>query len=912
MPTFPYRTRLLTPVCSVLLLGTISSSFVSHAQTTYYVASSGRDTNDGKSAGSPFQSVSRASQLALQPGDQVLFRRGDTFAGTLTINQLGTDGKPIVVDAYGSGAKPILTGAVPVGNWTSVGNNVWQAGCATCGNSVAGVYSNGTALPLGRYPNLSAATKGYLTVQSHNGKTQLTSQQGLPASFAGGEAVIRPVHWILDRATITGQSGNTLQLSYTSNYTPTDGWGFFIQNHPATLDQVGEWYYNPSTRTIQLFDNQSNPNGRTITATVSDGLTLNGASYVTVRNMQITQTQTAGIRATNSNNLTFSGVEITNAGTDGIVLTGSGSGVLIDNCRVVDVNNNGVAVSSYANFTCRGTTIQRIGLVPGRGGSGDGQYVGLQTHGANTLIENNVVDNIGYNAITFTRGTTIQRNLISSYCMAKGDGGGIYTWNGNGQSQSNMRILSNIVYAGNGPWEGTSYKSNTSAHGIYLDDCTANAEVTGNTVFNCYGYGIYLHGTSNITLTNNTSFGNNETQLALMHNGGSCPMRNNIVQNNALVSRTASQLVAKYESNANDLLSYGTFDKNVYARPANDAGKILTVVNNTTGALLQLWQWQSQYTKDGSSLNSPAAYIKSGNSAEYIKFYCNTSAGTISVPLDGNYIDGWNKAYTGQATLPPFSSLILFRANDGTTNPVYLSDLNWIGMSNGYGPAERDRSNGNTGDNDGTTLRLNGVTYEKGLGCHANSDIMYNLAGRYRTFLTDIGIDDEVGNTSCGSVIFRVYADNALIYDSGAMGPTSPTKSLSLDVRGKQILRLMVLNNGDGCGDHGDWAGARLVASGSPRIGAEVLSESREPAAVSIYPVPAKDEIWLRYQAEVNGEAVVELLDMQARPVLKKTHQAVVGENVVRVPVSDVQRGSYLLMLQQGVLRVTKRVLLTD
>jgi hypothetical protein len=431
-------------------------------------------------------------------------------------------------------------------------------------------------------------------------------------------------------------------------------------------------------------------------------------------------------------------------------------------------------------------------------------------------------------------------------------------------------------------------------------------------VFNCYGYGIYLHGTSNVTLTNNTVFGNNESQLALLHNGGSCPMRNNLVQNNALISRTASQLVAKYESNANDLSNYGTFDKNVYARPNSDANKILTVVNNTTGALLQLWQWQSQYTKDVTSVNSPATYIKSGNSAEYIKFYCNTSAGSISVPLDGSYVDGWNKPYSGQATLPPFSSLVLFRANDGTTNPVYLSDLSWIGMSNGYGPVERDRSNGNTGDNDGTTLKLNGVTYTKGLGCHANSDIMYNLAGRYRTFLTDIGIDDEVGNTSCGSVIFRVYADNTLIYDSGVMIPTSPTKSLSLDVRGKHILRLMVLTNGDGCGDHGDWAGARLVATGGARIGAQELPEQVETDLVQVYPVPAKDEIWLRYQAEQPGDAHVELLDMSGRAVLRTKHQSVVGENVVRVPVGDVERGTYVLMLQQGVQRVTKRVLLTE
>ncbi|WP_288429368.1 NPCBM/NEW2 domain-containing protein [uncultured Spirosoma sp.] len=914
MPISTNRTYLLAPLYAGLLhLGLIASPQLGFGQTTYYVASSGRDTNDGKSEINPFQTIARVNQLTLKPGDAILLKRNDTFSGTLTIKQSGAAGKPIVVDAYGSGNKPVLTGAVPVTNWTNIGNNTWQASCASCGSRIAGLYGNGTALPLGRYPNLTDANKGYLTVQSHNGKTQITSQQGLPKNWTGGEAVIRPAQWILDRATITGQSGNTLQLSYTSNYTPTDGWGFFIQNHPGTLDQAGEWYYNPATKTIQLFDNRSNPNSRLITATVSDGISLTNAAYVTVRNLQITQTQTTAIRATDSANLTFSGNDITNAGTDGLVLTGSGNDVLIDNCQIQDVNNNGLSISWYANVTCRGNMIQRVGMVAGRGGSGDGQYVGFQTNGpSNTLIENNIIDNIGYNALTFTNSTVVQKNLISNFCMTKSDGSGIYTWNGNRQAQGNIRILSNIVYGGNGPFEGTSYKSNTAAHGIYLDDCSTNAEVTGNTVFNCYGYGFYLHGTSTIQMTGNTAFNNNESQLAMLHTGGACPMRNNTVQNNTFVSRTASQLVAKFESNANDLSSYGTIDRNVYARPASDGGKILAVYNSTTGALLPLAQWQSQFGKDAASLNSPATYIKSGNVADYIRFYHNPSANPSTMSLDGNYVDGWNKAYAGKVTLAPLTSLVLFKANDGTTNPVYLSDLNWVSVTNGYGPVELDMSNGNAAAGDGRTMKLNGTTYAKGLGCHANSEIVYNLAGRYKTFLTDIGVDDEMGDRDCGSVIFRVYADNALVYESTLMLPTSPTKSLNLDVRGKQTLRLVVASNGDACGDHGDWAGARLVPAGSARIGAAVLAERIDSDPVQVYPVPAKDEIWLRYQAEQPGEAQVDLLDMSGRSVLTMTHQATAGENVVRVPVGSVQRGSYLLLLQQGLQRITKRVLLAE
>jgi surface protein len=46
----------------------------------------------------------------LNPGDQVLFKRGDSFPGTLTITKSGSLGLPITFGAYGTGAKPIFSG----------------------------------------------------------------------------------------------------------------------------------------------------------------------------------------------------------------------------------------------------------------------------------------------------------------------------------------------------------------------------------------------------------------------------------------------------------------------------------------------------------------------------------------------------------------------------------------------------------------------------------------------------------------------------------------------------------------------------------------------------------------------------------------------------------------------------------
>lgn len=142
---------------------------------------------------------------------------------------------------------------------------------------------------------------------------------------------------------------------------------------------------------------------------------------------------------------------------------------------------------------------------------------------------------------------------------------------------------------------------------------------------------------------------------------------------------------------------------------------------------------------------------------------------------------------------------------------THVSDLPYQVISNGYGPAEKDRSNGESAPGDGNVITLNGVTYNKGLGVHAFSEITLNLNGLYTSFLSDIGIDDESG--SAGSVIFQVYLDDIKVYDSGVMTGATATRSVNIDVTGRNKLQLIVTNAGDNPDDdHADWANARLTS----------------------------------------------------------------------------------------------------
>ena len=79
--------------------------------TTYYVGctSGASDSNTGTSQSSPWSSIGKASNAPLNPGDGLMFARGCSWNGPLTISRSGTSSSDIVVGAYGSGASPVIT-----------------------------------------------------------------------------------------------------------------------------------------------------------------------------------------------------------------------------------------------------------------------------------------------------------------------------------------------------------------------------------------------------------------------------------------------------------------------------------------------------------------------------------------------------------------------------------------------------------------------------------------------------------------------------------------------------------------------------------------------------------------------------------------------------------------------------------
>lgn len=108
--------------------------------TTHYFSSSGSTGNTGLSVSSPWP-WSKVSTTGVA-GDSLLFKKGDTFSGTVNYTRSGSAGLPIVFDQYGTAtANPIIDGGntgtpaiTLTGSFININNVVLQNSASVNGN----------------------------------------------------------------------------------------------------------------------------------------------------------------------------------------------------------------------------------------------------------------------------------------------------------------------------------------------------------------------------------------------------------------------------------------------------------------------------------------------------------------------------------------------------------------------------------------------------------------------------------------------------------------------------------------------------------------------------------------------------------------------------------------------------------
>jgi hypothetical protein len=215
-----------------------------------------------------------------------------------------------------------------------------------------------------------------------------------------------------------------------------------------------------------------------------------------------------------------------------------------------------------------------------------------------------------------------------------------------------------------------------------------------------------------------------------------------------------------------------------------------------------------------------------------VKFRLSANTEDVEGVLAADLPNGWTcekaekiKLEKGQICFPVLKIIVPAKTKDGryklnakfmnkqipvqleVSSFTYLSDLSWEKAVSGWKQVLRDKSVS------GKDITLNGKKYRKGIGCHAESELVYDLNGNWKRLEAVIGVSDNAGKGRDGraSAVFEVYGDGKKLYSSGKMFGYGKAKKIDLDVTGVKTLRLLTLDGGDGkSADHTEWADAKL------------------------------------------------------------------------------------------------------
>ncbi|MDD2305504.1 MAG: T9SS type A sorting domain-containing protein [Prolixibacteraceae bacterium] len=649
--------------------------------TNYYISSSGNDANVGTSSSFPWKTLDKVNSITPKPGDQILFKSGDEWTGTIKINASGTEGSPIIIGSYGTGNNPIITGFTTINSgWKNEGGGIYSKYIST-ESSPQMVTIDGVQYAMGRWPNTT-----WRTITGVSGGTQI-SDSGLTGTpnWTGAEVVIRKRREIIDRNTIT--SHNTTQLNFSAlSYSAQNGWGYFIQNSLSTLDTFGEWYYNPKTSTFYMYFGAIDPATKTVKVSSIDKLIYsNGSKYVTINGLSLSGSNVGSIYRTSSDyiasNFIIQNCDISFSGTDGAYFQRA-TFVKVTNTTLTNTNNNAIFFESDygTSNNVNNCTITNTGTIPGLSVSGDGNGIAIKSIGKNGLIEYNKVINSGYIAIYFGgQNTIVRNNFIDTCCTIKDDGGGIYCFR---DSYTGKQVLNNIVKNAVGAFgsvnsSGTP-ESTSSARGLYADQLSSNITFSGNTLYNISASGLHMTGVNNITITNNTIFQAysffDVSRIPSSDFISNLSITNNIVvstiNNPSKIPHAKSNIWYSVQMYGLDLPYYnndfvqevshlGFIDSNYYYSNTSTLAFTYSLTPNPADYIKTYYTNDSWKSKFGFDIHS--TFVTGNTDQAYYRFEYNATTSPKTISLGNPMIDVKGVKYSKSITLQPYTSTILMK-----------------------------------------------------------------------------------------------------------------------------------------------------------------------------------------------------------------------------------------------------------
>ena len=631
------------------------------AQDYYVDPVAGSDAlNDGQSTTAPFQTFAHAGAVA-GPGDAILLKAGTVLReGAVQVTGAA-------VSAYGSGAAPVVTASVPLTSWTPWAGHapIMKASVAT---AVQAVYCQGVLQTLARYPNADAADPWLHTgPSSTEDSIQDPTLTGDGGKWTGAEVRWRHWSWWYETRPIVSDNG-TGKLTFSSaseqvmSVVSIDS-GYYIDNSLAALDEAGEWFWDSGSATL-YFDPPSGVNlsgGDVEVLTATTGVSLSGGSMT-----GISLREFAGVALTTADHpCTVTDCLFSQIENEGIFESYNCGGSRFVGNQFTDIRNTGIYVvenpTGPHGTLIQGNTFERIGMIPGYGGSGSYHSNGITLNvGTQITVTQNRMADVGADGILLGAAGNRATDNVLVRCMATlNDGAAIYSDCNDSDIENNLIVFSigNLVSCQ--PWTPLG-------HGIWCDDVGGpwtGTTIANNTVVGSGGYGLFFPHPDGSTVSGNILLGDQLGELLLNDDtsGGMDANPENITfTGNSLVGLSEPRFIAQPMQNLASWADQGPDDCVVFTDGVNYGTMAGSVLDVPTGApfanagatpFTTIASWQAGRSWVDSA---PLTYHR-----DAVVVVNDTAAAANVAPPAGSWISGSGAAVGASVPLAAYSGALL-------------------------------------------------------------------------------------------------------------------------------------------------------------------------------------------------------------------------------------------------------------
>ncbi|MCU0304240.1 MAG: right-handed parallel beta-helix repeat-containing protein [Thermoanaerobaculales bacterium] len=676
----------------VLLTAAVLGSAATAQARDWYVAPDGVDGGPGTII-EPLATLAHAVGRT-SSGDSILLERGGTYRAF----DLGV-GAGRTITAYGSGARPVLTGSARVelfGVWG--GNPAVRTGAVA--ERVVECYVDGRFVRLARWPNADA---GFLRNDADDQPDQivdaeLATRPGVaPGRWTGARVRWRRWSWWWETRPVTSHAPvNTLTLGPEGRFSDPfsdPGSGYFIDNDLDELDAPGEWFWqagtlylypptwaDPATMTVDVVTTTS-------TAVLPDhddepeGIRSAGATFTHLHFSRYYGTALQLNGPSTVADCTFSEL-----GSNAVHYTWNAQPFAVRRSVFRDVRN--IAIRGWADAGGpAGSVIERnlflrIGVEPGYGGWGSWHAAGIIVGQANAAVVrlNRFVDT-GYAGIILgSDGQTVERNVFVRTMRTLNDGAAVYT------SCNASQIRDNIILDTIGDLE-YSHPWWPMGHGIWPEFLADfhDTVITGNTLYGNNGHGIFLPNNFDCTIADNVVVDSRRAALGLYVDA--IPDQGHSITGNTLASNRPSRRIVRPENLSHWWLppytepdpvaleydaagDYGLMSHTTFVAPTSVAGVIRSEPSGTLYSTLAAWTAAAPWASATGSLISRTNAILLFNDTE--------AQATMTVPA-GSWTFPNGAAPGASVSLAPFASVVLVTTGTAPTSPPYhaASGIYW-------------------------------------------------------------------------------------------------------------------------------------------------------------------------------------------------------------------------------------------